>query len=274
MRESRGKTVTVTVLMAVAAACTNGGSQPPPNPPPTPVRVLAPSTRPDLNINAFLFSNNTILSCDEFANFKLAGVNQTVNTTSHFEPPIGAWDGSFKLDMEPERLLGTTASTLKLCGKTHSGDHQATWELVWKIWRSNGTVLTQGRDPLDINSLKNVEVAFVNNSTHKVLFEYTSLTGGRAWAVTASGATFKGNQVSGFELDVPNPQTLRISELIKNKQDGTSLDRVELTRPKVRGSCAAFRICHDGEGCELPKIPAPCNPRPKPNPSGKSPSRL
>jgi len=223
-------------------------------------------------MNAFLLDNNTTIGCEEFANFQLfavSGGNPPADAQSHFEPPIGGFDGSFKLDMQPQKILGTTASTLKLCGKAHGG-HEGKWTLVWKIWRTNGMEWDEGQRALDVGKLTNVEVAFVNNSTYKVTYRRTSDAGGEAWAVTASGASFKGDQAKGFELDVVNPQTLRIDSLTINEQTGPAA--IPLARE--RGSCAAFRICHHGTGCDLTQIPAPCSPSPGPNPSRKGPSRL
>lgn len=259
MRDHRGKIIGTALAMAMAAGCANGTSQPPPNPPLTPVRVLNPAMRPDLQVNAFLLSNNMMIGCEEMANFQLfaaSGSNQPADPTTHFEPPIGGWDGSFHLDMEPQKILGTTASTLKLCGKTH-GSHGGTWDLVWRVWRGNGLPLSKGQQPLNMNTLKNVEVTFVNNASYKVVYERTSDSGGKAWAVTAHSATFKGDQANGFSLDVANAQALRIDRLTINEQGGTKA--IKLARE--RGSCAAFRICHDGVDCELPKTPEPCEVR-------------
>ena len=136
MKDRRGKTVGAVMLVGiVVAACNPGGTQPRPNPPPTPVRVADPASRPDLTkINGFLLSNNTMLGCDEVPNFQLfaaAGDTQPPpDSQSHLEPPIGGFDGSFELDMQPQKLLGTTASTLKLCGNPHAhAGSQGKWEL-------------------------------------------------------------------------------------------------------------------------------------------------
>lgn len=259
MRDHRGKIIGTALTMVIAAGCANGTSQPPPNPPLTPVRVLNPAMRPDLKLNAFLLSNNMMIGCDETANFQLfaaSGGNQPSTPQTHFEAPIGGLDGSFQLDMQPQKILGTTASTLKLCGKTH-GDHGGTWELVWRVWRKKGLPLSQGKQSLNVKTLKNVEVTFVNNTSYKVVYERTSDSGGQAWAVTAQGATFKGDQANGFSLDVANAQGLRMDRLTINEQGGTKA--IKLAREP--GSCAAFRICHDGVDCVLPKTPEPCQVR-------------
>jgi len=191
------------MLLLTVAACLMSSCGGGPNlSNPTPVAIMKPETRSELNLNAFLFSNGTVLGCKDYittlpvstygenvhaSQLKTAGTPVSTNPKDpnvpknpndpldpkdppaheHNEPPIGGEDGSFRLYMNVNNdLLGTTPSRKKLCGQPEGKD-SVHW-LHWRRWGVLGNDIPTPSDPVS-GSLQVVEV----KSGQKVKVSFT-----------------------------------------------------------------------------------------------------
>jgi hypothetical protein len=252
---------------------------------PTPVTIMKPETKPELNLNGFLLSNGAILGCKEVLTavpftypsgwvdapqMKAAPGGMTVQE-EHNEPPIGGEDGSFRLYMNVmDYLSGTTSTRKKLCANPEHG--HGYWTLHWRRWDGSGNVIAPDANaspnPVDGIKIKlgdKVRVSF-SGSQDTVEIVREGDVNGSAWASSTTGkfgAKTYGGQMSAanigvntyFDLDVANASAIRMAKI--EVINGATTTTIPLLDKKAENSCAAFVICHDGLRCNIP-VPAKC----------------
>ncbi|MDX1980298.1 MAG: hypothetical protein SFV51_08515 [Bryobacteraceae bacterium] len=236
---------------------------------PQPVTVVSPATRPDLKVNAFLLSNNALLGCNAWldttyqSGLKLAeaGQSEEDRPLSHDEPPIEGFDGSFNLRVPAQALLGTGPSTVKICGIPAGSAQHHNWELRWKIWDKTGgeVVIPQNSRPLSLPLNLTVEFEGLsgNPSPPEVVISRLTDNHGDVWEINASkGGPFADKSATLKVLAPSGGGKFRMKRIVLSNDTANPV----LLTPAVReDTCAAFKICHDGEDCELMTTPAPCS---------------
>lgn len=244
---------------------------------PQPVTVVSPATRPDLKVNAFLLSNNALLTCKDWIQtteqntFQLLGASGgsgTQNKLTHDEPPIEGFDGSFNVRMQAQPLLGSSPSVLKRCaGPDPEPGDEHRWDVFWKIWSNAGAEVAAGNRELTplVSSGGTLTVEFQTVSGDPapapVKIARTSSGTGSSWNVTApDGATY---QDVGDVKSIAG-QSFRMSAISLSTDPGNP---ITLTAADQKDTCASFKICHDKKGCELETPPPSCrNPIVDPRP--------
>ena len=245
------------------ASCGGGGGGNP-----KPVTVLSPAARPDLQMNAFLISENQTLGCDQYQLLQTSsevGQKGQVSITSnssgsnnavqHEEPPIGGEDGSFRLHMNAMALLGSTASIKKACIKPdHVDIHSTGWQLHWKVWDQSGAVTSQSSAPgKDVPVNVPVVIRFSGTTSTVTLTRKTD-SSGSAWVAQASSSfanpvtSSKLNQVhEAHDLIDANATGVRMSQI------DIGSDVIPLTVTGSASTCSGFVICHGTAACQVPK---------------------
>lgn len=229
------------------ASCGGGGNKP------TPVKVLNPGMRPDLDINAILLDNGTAVGCEDFQGFFGPPPNPNAKSQQHWEPPIGGEDGSFRLYMRSMPLSGTSTGVRKGCT---SADHgSGDWLLYWKVADPTGAVVMQNSNGVNVGLDVPVKIEF-NGSAATVTIKRTSDNSGTVWR-SETTATFLSSS-SDIPAILPNAVN-EANELqdsnaasIRMKKIKVGADEIDLIDPNHQSTCASFIICHGGINCTVP----------------------